>query len=400
MRRLKAAGYKNKLASTWAVAIKAAVLVGALGWLTASQGQGSTVEFALLPALKSELAEQSLLLDVARNGDRMLVAGELGHILYSDDNGQTWTHSDVPVSLAITSVAFADQSNAWATGHDGYLLHSADNGQSWQVKMSGSDVAKLSVGAMEKSIEALEAAVEEATPEAREDLEWALEDALFALEEATAAIDDGMTTPMLDVWFDGDGNGYALGAYGVFLRTNDGGETWTMDANRLENPDKYHLYSISRSAAGTLVVAGEAGTLLRSLDNGNTWQRIESLYEGSFFGSVAAADGSLLVFGLRGNVFRSTDEGASWTSVDTGDSRTLMCGTATNGGSVILAGAAGAVLQSMDGGASFGVVPTEGNRVYSGVSESANGNVLLVGFGGISVLDTTAKAVAQGAYDE
>ena len=361
---------------------RAAVLLFSCGWLGAN---AEPVEFSLLPALESERSLSGLILEAARNGDRIVAVGEQGHALWSDDNGQSWTQAEVPVSLALTSVTFAGNGSAWATAHDGYLLHSDDRGETWTVKLSGSDVASLSVGAIEAQVQALEAELEEASDDTLEDLEWALDEASFALEEAVLAVDEGMTTPLLKVWFDGD-LGYALGAYNVFLQTSDGGATWQAHSDRLDNPDKYHLYAMTRSSAGTLLVAGEAGTLLRSLDGGTTWERIESPYPGSFFGSVATADGSLLIFGLRGNVFRSTDEGANWTSVANGDNRTLMCGAANDDGTVVLAGAAGSVLYSSDNGANFTVVPTEGNRVYSDVLATADGRLLLVGFGGVSIM--------------
>ncbi len=384
MTRFAAAEYRRRPQYARRAAWRTVLLVGALGMLTASHA--STVDFRLLPALKSKLAAKSLLLDIARGGDRLLVGGEQGNILYSDDNAQSWTQADVPVSLAITSVTFARPGEAWATAHDGFLLHSGDNGATWEVTLSGSDIARLSVAALEAQIELLRSAVENATSETLEDTEWALDDALFALDEATAAIDDGMTSPLLDVWFADENNGYVLGAYGVFLRSSDGGESWVAHSNRLENPDKYHLYSIARSSAGTLLIAGEAGTLLRSLDNGGEWERLESPYAGSFFGSIASSDGSLLIFGLRGNVFRSTDDGVSWAKVDTRDQRTLICGTASEDGSVVLAGAAGVVLDSSDAGASFQIVATEGNKVYSGIALADDGTVLLAGFGGISAV--------------
>ena len=339
----------------------------------------------MLPALKSERAVDGLLLEVARNDDRIVVVGEQGHALWSDDNGQNWTQADVPVSLALTSVTFAGGGNAWATAHDGYLLQSGDGGETWTVKLSGSDVARLSVGAIEKQIATLQAELEAATEDTSEDLRWALDEATFAMEDAALAVDEGMTTPLLKVWFDGD-RGYALGAYNVFLRTDDGGETWASDSNRLDNPNKYHLYGIARSVAGTLLVAGEAGTLLRSVDDGASWESLETPYPGSFFGTVATGDGGLMIFGLRGNVYRSSDEGVSWTAVRTGDNRTLTCGAANSDGTVVLAGAAGAVLRSHDDGKSFSVVPTEGNRVYSDVMINPDGSILLVGFGGISML--------------
>jgi photosystem II stability/assembly factor-like uncharacterized protein len=365
-----------------------AVLALLLPVFTAS---AEPIDFRLVPALTSERAINGLLLEVARDGDRLLAAGEQGRILWSDDGGQSWTQASVPVSLAITSVTFAGDGNAWAAAHDGYLLHSTDRGATWRVALSGSDVAALSVGAIEKQVGALRAVLADAPPDSQEEAGWALDEALFALEEAQLAVEEGMMTPLLKVWFADADTGYALGAYNVFLRTDDGGVTWESHSYRLDNPDKYHLYGIAGSSAGTLLLAGEAGTLLRSLDDGATWERVVTPYQGSFFGTVATSDGSLLIFGLRGNVFRSTDEGASWTDIDTHDNRTLMCGTADADGTVVLAGAAGAVLHSSDSGSSFHVVSTEGNRVYSDVITNPDGSFLLVGFGGVSILTAEAN---------
>ena len=360
----------------------AAVLFLVLGWCGAN---AEPVDFPLLPALPSERAVDGLLLEVVSNGERLVVVGEQGHVLWSDDDGQNWSQAEVPVSLTLTSVAFAGDGSLWATAHDGFLLTSADGGATWSVKLSGSDVASLSVGAIEAQVEALQAALDAATDDTRDDIEWALDEAQFALEEAMLAVDEGMTTPLLKVWFDGE-LGYALGAYNVFLHTSDGGATWSAHSNRLANPDKYHLYGIARSTAGTLLVAGEAGTLLRSLNGGDSWERIESPYPGSFFAAVATPDGSLMILGLRGNAYRSIDEGATWSAIATRDNRTLMGATANGDGTVVLTGAAGAILLSRDNGASFRIVPTEGNRVYSDALLLDDGRILLVGFGGVSVL--------------
>ncbi len=357
--------------------------------------QSNATNYVLLPSIKTDVSQESLMLDATTSGERTLIVGEQGHILYSDDNGSNWTHADVPVSLAITAVTFAGPGKAWATAHDGVLLQSTDNGASWQVKLTGIDVARLSVGAAEERVKLLEAALEQATPETREDLEWALDDATFAVDDAMAAIEEGVTTPLLNVWFANENDGYAMGAYGVFLHTSDGGSTWGLDSNRLDNPDKYHLYDMTRSSAGTLLLAGEAGTVLRSRDDGETFEPVTTSYTGSFFGAVAANDGSLLVYGLRGNVFRSTDDGDSWSAIDTGDQRTLLGGVKRADGTIVLVGSAGAVLISADHGRSFKTIPTTGNKVYSGVTEIVDGGLLLVGFGGVSFVDSTAASGAS-----
>ncbi len=370
----------------WRITLQiAVVLFAVLGYMVVSEG--NSTRFQMLPALQVDTTPTTLMLDAATNGQRVIVTGEQGHILYTDDNGTSWLHAQVPLSLAITAVTYAGTSNAWAAAHDGVLLRSTDQGQTWQTNLTGVDVARLSADAAEAKAARLQAQVDVAEPDELEDLEWALDDALFAFEDASAAIDEGVTMPLLDVWFEDERNGFALGAYGILLRTSDGGTAWTLESGRLDNPDNYHLYGIARSVTGTLLVAGEAGTLLYSSDNGETWLRPASPYAGSFFGTVAAHNGALLVFGLRGNVFRSLDDGATWSAVETGDQRTLLGGMTRTDGSIVLVGSAGAVLISNDHGASFSAIPTSGSSVYSSVTETSNNELMLVGFGGVSLID-------------
>lgn len=363
----------------------AAILLVAV--MTVVMNVGQATSFVNLPALRTDDAHESLLLHVASNSERILAVGEQGHILYSDDDGANWNHAEVPVSLAITGVTFASPTSAWATAHDGVLLHSTDGGQTWQMQLSSTEVARLSATAAEKTVENLQAAVDQASDDVLEELQWALDDATFAFEDALAAIEEGVTSPLLDVRFVDEQHGYVLGSYGMMLHTADGGATWTSQSDQLDNPEKFHLYSMARSASGALLVVGESGTLLRSPDGGENWVRPESPYSGSFFGAVAASDGGLLAFGLRGNVFRSVDDGDTWEPVSTGDQRTLLGGMTRADGTIILVGSAGAVLSSADNGASFRIIPTTGNRVYSSVTETTDGNLLLVGFGGVSYID-------------
>lgn len=342
--------------------------------------------FSMQPSIPSPDAPRSLLLDIARAGDRLVVVGEQGHIVLSDDDGASWTHAEVPVSLMFTAVAFPTPERGWTVGHEAILLTSEDGGNTWSVALTGEAIAALQVDAAREAIAAAEAAVEAAPDEEREDAEWALDDARFALEDAELAIDEGIPYPALDVWFESPERGYVVGAYGLLLATTDGGTKWKLQSKRLDNPDGYHLYGIARSASGALVIAGEAGGLHRSRDDGISWERLDPPYAGSFFGILATGDGNLIIFGLRGNIFRSADDGETWTPIDAPGESTLFGGRVLSGGRILLVGAGGTVLESRDGGLSFGRLGVPGRSARNAVAENAAGDLVLAGFGGVRVI--------------
>src|SRR5690554_5819590 len=78
------------------------------------------------PALMSGLAQESLLNDATRAGDRIVAVGERGHVIYSDDEGQTWTQAQVPVSVTLNAVDFGSDSSGWVVGHSGVVLHRSE----------------------------------------------------------------------------------------------------------------------------------------------------------------------------------------------------------------------------------------------------------------------------------
>ena len=76
---------------------KALSLFGALSLLTAASVpvQAETVP-ASVYSIISPKAQQGLLLDVVLAGNRLVAVGDRGHILFSDDNGVSWTQAKVP----------------------------------------------------------------------------------------------------------------------------------------------------------------------------------------------------------------------------------------------------------------------------------------------------------------
>jgi photosystem II stability/assembly factor-like uncharacterized protein len=187
--------------------------------------------------------------------------------------------------------------------------------------------------------------------------------------------------PLLGVLFLDDKRGMAVGAYGAYYETSDGGSKWT--ARKVLEDDK-HLNAIVSVGKGRLLIVGEAGTLLRSDDAGATWKPGVSPYKGSFFGAVMARDESVLAFGLRGHVFRSADAGGTWTEVKTGTDAALASATVLPDGAIAVAGNAGTLLVSRDNGKSFSAVPTGRRQALARALPSKGDSVLVLGEGGVS----------------
>src|SRR5450830_1631889 len=261
-------------------------------------------------AIESPKAAKGLMIDVAHAGKRLVAVGDRGHILYSDDQGSTWTQAKVPTRQLLTAVFFVDDRQGWAVGHDAQILASTDGGATWTQQY--------------------------------QDLK----------REA----------PLLDVWF---------------------------------NEDQFHLNAIASIKDAGLFIVGEQGSMFRSSDDGQTWEKLEGPYKGSLFGVIATAQPhTLLAYGLRGNLYRSTDFGSTWEQVELKAARGalefgLSGATLLADGALVVVGNGGSVVVSHDDGQTFSVFNRPDRISLSAVTAAGNGNLVLVGQGGVRVATPT-----------
>ena len=336
------------------------------------------------------MAEKSLLLDISTAGERLVVAGERGHVLYSDDNGSNWQQARVPTTQMLTAIDFVDGRHGWAVGHDGLVLVSDDGGENWRIQRDGLAVQhQINLELREtayREIEALKERLESADDETQAQLELDLEDVQLDLEDAELALEEAVfTSPFMDVWFKDVNRGWAVGAFGTLVATENGGQQWIGQEKLVDNPDEFHLNAITGDGEGRVFIAGEGGVMFRSLDDGSNWESLEPFYEGSWFGVVySAQNDTLFMFGLRGNLYRSADFGTTWERVITDNNSTLAGGSATHQGEVVLVGGVGTVLTSIDGGQSFRRTIIE-DRLSLSAGLSRNGKLILVGQGGVKL---------------
>lgn len=296
------------------------------------------------PADRVPLATQALVLDMVQTPRNWVAVGERGHVLLSLD-GIHWEQAQfVPAQATLTRVRYADE-RLWAVGHDSTILHSYDYGQTWTLQH----------------------------------------------------FEPSWEKPLLDVHFFDRNDGLAIGAFGLMLRTSDGGRNWNEldmadlvvseaidwealaggsddmedldgewrhdewiedeldDDDDLFNEDwdedddfgvdqgcyqfmECHLNAFLDLGDGRQMIVAERGFGFRSVDNGETWESFMFPYQGSMFGVLAAGAGRIVAFGLRGFVQVSDNFGDDWEVLDFGLRSTLKGGVVLDEMRVLLVG--------------------------------------------------------------
>ncbi|MFC2094780.1 YCF48-related protein, partial [Bacteroidota bacterium] len=226
------------------------------------------------------------------------------------------------------------------------------------------------------------------------------------------------------------GIGVGAGAGGTFLRTDDGGNTWTVykDIGGLSSTGFYRtIYDGHFFDANTGLLCGSSGTLIRTTDGGATWDSVgvgstSTMYDlfflntttgfvvgtttidvwkttdggltwtatggalpGTGYGIWAIDEDTLLVASTSGNVRRSTDGGATWSSVLIGIVETLRhveMNSATNGW---VTGDDGAASYTTDAGATWTLANT-------GLGTTSDYN-------DVDILSTTTHTLNEGFED-
>jgi len=340
------------------------------------QAQSPAGDIQPLPAERVPLADESLMLDVTRAGERYVAVGARGHVLLSSD-GKQWEQAEsVPVRSTLTRVEFVG-GRLWAVGHDTVIIYSTDLGRTWTLQ----HFKPLWDGPISEQ-------------------------------------------PLLDVHFFDSSRGLAVGAYGLIMRTDDAGVTWTAshmedamtseaieweqpaaedeagEANEESDPaDEFydasqdfdrgcyefmecHLNAILALDDQRVILAAEAGFGFRSEDGGQTWESFRFPYPGSMFGLVQAS-GGVMAFGLRGNVQMTNDFGDSWERLDSGVNSTLLGGAVGPDGYPVLVGAGATVLTYNPHTGDFRASQDRLGSDYAAVAFAEDGSLILAGEDGL-----------------
>ena len=194
--------------------------------------------------------EKTFFLDIARSKDNLISVGERGLVFRSKNLGKSWESIQIKEKPTLTSIVFTNKKTAIAVGHKGGAYKTTNLGKSF---------TKINIS------------------------QTKTEDSLLRIR----LVDKNHIV--------------IVGAWGLLIESLDNGKTWKK--HKIISPEfDWHLYDVIKSSFGLLAV-GEAGTLvLRKLNEVN-WKKIDSPYQGSYFGIVKGGKNNFYVYGMRGNIF-------------------------------------------------------------------------------------------------
>ncbi|HQW19201.1 MAG TPA: YCF48-related protein [Rhodocyclaceae bacterium] len=275
---------------------------------------------------------------LAKAGNRILAAGALGHILYSDDEGKTWADAQITPQRGspLTQVLFLNDKEGIAVGNDGWILRSTDGGLTWQ-------------------------------------------ETRFETEHSE---------PLLGIWGLPKGPIFVFGSFGRFFVSQDSGQTWQPRDVGIQDR---HLNGVAGDADGRMMMVGEQGIVLRSSDGGVTWETLPKFYKGSFFGVIRLSADEWILYGMRGHVFYSRDFGTTWQQSQMPVQLSMFGHMVREDGAIVLVGAGGAVVESHDRGTSFTALKSGGTASYTSIIPLHDDHVLIAGEDGVHKLTIAAQ---------
>lgn len=278
------------------------------------------------PAKQTPLALRSAIIGVEAVDGKLIGVGNRGHILIAEDQLASLQQESVPVSADLTAVHFHNSQLGWVVGHDGVVLRTLDGGKTWERLLDGGELNDLVVAYYE--------ALHSRQPEVH---------ITTALEEARRSQSAGAGVGLMDVWFKDSREGYIVGAFGLLLKTLDGGDNWIPQMHLVENPGGMHLYAIS-GEENDLYIVGEQGLFLHR-DETEAFSAIKTPYHGTFFGLTVDGD-RVALFGLRGHAFLTSNRGRTWQTLAAETTRSFVSGLFRADGKLLLLDQAGTLFQA------------------------------------------------------
>jgi len=196
----------------------------------------------------------------AQNG---LAVGEAGTALTTNDGGASWDVRTTKVQADLQGAFLLTADKGWAVGANSTIVTTSNGGSTWQVLQGGQPSGQVGEG------EIMLMGVHFFDEKNGIVVGAGTEGAILSTKDGGKKLDIVYQSEdnFVDLVFSDADHGWAVGKYGLIVRTSDGGATW----ERLGSPTEEDLWDIDVGAPGTLWISGDQGVVGYSTDSGASW---------------------------------------------------------------------------------------------------------------------------------
>jgi photosystem II stability/assembly factor-like uncharacterized protein len=288
-----------------------------------------------------------------------------GWLYVSSDYGVTWNHRYIDDTLSLVDAKYADSLHGVLISSDGTVLFTSDGGAAWtRSHVPGGALVHVAYPSANIAYVCSHGGIWETRDRGAS---WTLH-----LVSPTKTINA--------LYFFDDNNGTVIGTSGLYARTTDGGQQWSM--KDIGAGDSLELTCMDFFRSDTGIVAS-AGYTFATTNQGDTWHRSPLLP--TFYNRPTAIKltSGHQFFGFIDGIdeFSSADLGSSFSPLQQifGSGEVAINGAcAVPGHGVIIAGGDGEIEQSIDAGRSWSTL----NLCVSKENLISVGDSMLCGIGG------------------
>jgi photosystem II stability/assembly factor-like uncharacterized protein len=287
------------------------------------------------------------------------VVGTGGLIMKTTDGGATWSHQTSGTTVTLWDVDFIDANTGYAVGTSGTILKTTDGGNVWSSSTYGTTIiykvhfvnsSLIFLGSSSATTGRLIRSTNGGTTWDNitaniTGLDGTVRGLHFLdantgwISNSTGKIykttDGGATggiiynigsttTTIYEVKFIDANNGFAISSLGRVLKTTNGGTNWDLiQTTASENLFGLGILGVNSEGATPVLIGGDVGTIVTSLDDGATWQLRSSSVSNEilhrlWFPSESvgyAVGGSITTGNSFGDILKTTNGGSTWANL-------------------------------------------------------------------------------------
>ncbi len=314
---------------------------------------------------------------VSPDGQKIWAGTYNGGLYFSSDGGQTWVSKNSGAGKTIEAIHFLDDSLGYTASYDGHILKTRDGGDTWSALKTANTNGLYAMSVVDSTHG------------------WATGKKgtiLFFNGDTCVAQNSGTTENLYGVSFSDTLHGIAVGAHETALFTTDGGQTWTPATTvpGIQNKDINDVFMINDTTA---VAVGDGfafldlkSVFMKTTDGGQTWTLYESASYGNMWDVFFADSANGIAVGDHGTIYKTTDAGDSWTRLPANFGFTAKAAALVQN-QIWVAGYAGFVLNSTDDGVTWNFASLGGDQLYS-IDFASSTNGVAVGYFGFCMRTT------------